>query len=153
MRFVLVFLLFYAFSAQCSDALRDSSRISSEGLMIQSERMKIIAQNIANSETTALIPGAKPYTRKVLNTKTINDSTVKSKHGVRKKVNLDKKPYTMRYEPNHPAANEDGYVLYPNVDIVMETVDAKEAQRTFEANLSALDIARSNTNKMLEALK
>ena len=69
------------------------------------------------------------------------------------KIVRDKSEFQLRYEPQHPAANESGYVRYPNVQIPLETVDAKEAQRTYEANMSALEIAKSNQVRLIEALK
>jgi len=145
--------MFFPILCSASDSLRDAARISAEGMMVQSERIKIISQNIANSDTTSVASGGTPYTRKILNVQEINGKTVNSRGGVGKSVRLDNSDYKMVYEPSHPAADENGYVLYPNVDIIIETVDAKEAQKTFEANLSALEIARSNESKMLEALK
>lgn len=140
-------------NAEYKNSLGAASRVSVEGMILQSERLKIISQNIANSDTTAMTPEGKPYTRKIPVMKIVKDTQLDAEVSKFDTIRKDKAPYQLRYEPHHPAADEGGYVKYPNVDIIMENVDAKEAKRTFEANLSALEITRSNQTKMLEALK
>lgn len=146
-------ILLPACFAGASNDIMASSRVSAQGLQLQSERLKIIAQNIANAETTASSSAANPYVRKVLQVKLKRDGLLGSEMTYVDKVVRDKSDFILRYYPSHPAADKDGYVKYPNVDQVLEMADAKEAQRSFEANLSALEIARSNQAKILEALK
>ncbi len=152
---VLIFiaLIFSSLPAVAADDLLASTRISSQGLRLQSERLKIIAQNVANADTTAYKFEEEPYTRKVLYVKRKFSPELGAEITVVNQIAKDKSEYKIKYEPNHPAANADGYVRYPNVDPVIEMADAKEAQRSYEANLSALEIARSNQSKILEALK
>ena len=68
-------------------------------------------------------------------------------------IQEDQSEFTLKYEPNHPAADNRGMVKYPNVNIIIETVDSKEAQRTFDANVNSLEIAKSNQNKILELMR
>ena len=68
-------------------------------------------------------------------------------------IKEDQSDFTLKYEPNHPAADNNGMVKYPNVNIIIETVDSKEAQRTFDANVNSLEIAKSNQNKVLELMR
>lgn len=129
-----------------------STRISAQGLQLQSERLKVIAQNITNAQTTALTAEQNPYQRKILQVKLQYNKVFDSEITLADKVINDKSQFLLKYSPHHPAANESGYVKYPNIDPVLEMADAKEAQRSFEANLSSLEIARSNQIKILEAI-
>lgn len=148
----MIALLLFSHLAYADD-LDSSIRVSAEGMQLQSQRMKLISQNIANANVTGATSQDEPYTRKVLHVKKIYDPKLGAETTVIDKVAKHKSEYMMKYEPSHPAADASGYVKYPNVDPVMEMVDAKEAQRTFEANLSAMEIAKSNQSKILEALK
>jgi flagellar basal-body rod protein FlgC len=154
-RFVLVIVFIFQ-SIQlvyASDTLDASIKTSVQGMKIQNERLKLIAQNIANANTTALTPEEKPYTRKILKIKNKYDPSVGTNLVQVDKIIKDNADYILKYEPFHPAADESGYVKYPNVNINLENVDAKEAQRTYEANLTALEIARSNKSKIIELMK
>lgn len=153
MRLIIICLLIFINGANASDLLTSSQKISQEGMQLQSQRLKTIAQNIANANTTGQNPGDKPYQRKILVITNSYDDIYRSNLVKIDKIQKDAAPFNMRYEPSHPAADKNGYVLYPNLDINLEMIDAKEAQRSFEANLSALEIAKANKQKLLEALK
>jgi flagellar basal-body rod protein FlgC len=140
-------------SAKAEDSLFSSMYVSSQGMQAHSERLKVIAQNIANANTTGKTPGSAPYRRKVILMKNEYDEKFRADVLQVNKIALDRSDYLYRFEPNHPAADDNGYVKYPNVDINLEMIDAKEAQRSYEANLSAFEIAKSNQLKLLEALK
>jgi len=135
------------------DDLTASQRISSAGMRTQNERLKIIAQNIANANSTGSTPDSEPYRRKMPLIQESYDPLLKAKVVKLQKIVKDKSEFELRYEPQHPAADKAGYVKYPNVKLPLETVDAKEAQRTYEANMSALEIAKSNQMRIIEALK
>jgi flagellar basal-body rod protein FlgC len=161
MKKLFIFLFFYlSTGTQISSAeelkvddLTASMRASAAGMRIQNERLKIIAQNIANSNTTGQTPGADPYRRKTIFVKNGYDDKQKADVVQVDRIRTDKSDFALRYEPNHPAADEQGYVKYPNVDTTIENIDAKEAQRTFEANLNALQIAKDNQHKLLKLLE
>lgn len=149
----LLVLLLISNSAFAYDELRSSLNTSMEGMRIQNERLKIISQNIANANSTGKTPDSDPYRRKVLLTKSGVDPQTGTEVVKIDKIARDKSDFKLVYDPAHPAANAEGYVKYPNVDTIIESVDAKEAQRSFEANMMALDIAKSNQSKLIEAMK
>ena len=117
--------------------------VSASGLRAQSARMQIIAENIANSKSLPQSPGEDPYRRKVLTFSTELDRV----HGVEivkvDDVQFDQSEFKSKYDPNHPGADEAGYVLQPNVTRLIESMDMREAQRTYEANLSVISTARA----------
>lgn len=136
-----------------ADALKSSVRISTSGMNAQNQRLKVAAQNIANINVTGRIPEEDPYRRKVIFFKNEFDPKLKTDIVKVDKISYDYSPFIKKYQPNHPAADEQGMVKYPNVNILVETVDTKEAQRTFEANINALEIAKANQFKILELMR
>jgi flagellar basal-body rod protein FlgC len=155
MKAIIIFILLTLSNgiAFAGDDLSASSRISAKGLQLQSERLKVIAQNIANADTPGRTANEAPYSRKVIQVTTKYNEELNAQVTEVDKIASDHSRYKLKYEPHHPSADENGYVKYPNVDHVLEMADAKEAQRSYEANLSALEIARANKSKILEALK
>ena len=134
--------------------LYDTIKISASGMKAQSMRTRVIAENIANSSTGPTKPGENPYTRKTITFKNELDRA----EGVNL-VNADKikedtkQPYVMRYMPEHPAADSKGYVKMPNIDPIVETMDMREAQRSYEANLGMIDSSRSMMMQTIDLLK
>ena len=119
----------------------------------QSERLKIISQNIANSDSAPTTPGGVPYQRKTITFKNVLDKVM----GVEKvevaKIGADKSDFVKKYEPSHPGADADGYVLYPNVNNMIEMADMREAKNAYQANISAIEIAKSMIQRTLELLR
>jgi len=136
-----------------ADSLEASIKISSSGMQAQSQRLKVISQNIANSNVTGKTPDENPYRRKIIFFKNVYDPKLDTKILKVNSIQEDQSEFTLKYEPNHPAADNRGMVKYPNVNIIIETVDSKEAQRTFDANVNSLEIAKSNQNKILELMR
>ncbi len=136
-----------------ADSLEASIKISSSGMQSQSQRLKVISQNIANSNVTGKTPDENPYRRKIIFFKNVYDPKLDTKILKVNSIQEDQSEFTLKYEPNHPAADNRGMVKYPNVNIIIETVDSKEAQRTFDANVNSLEIAKSNQNKILELMR
>lgn len=133
--------------------LNDSLKIAAAGMRAQSDRLRVVAENIANVDSTASTPGGEPYRRKtvtfgnVLN-KELGIETVKvTKRGT------DKSEFNRKYEPYHPAADAQGYVLYPNVNTIVETVDMKEARRAYEANLGVIEVSKTMMQRTLDLLR
>ncbi|KIE06009.1 Flagellar basal-body rod protein FlgC [Candidatus Jidaibacter acanthamoeba] len=135
------------------DSLSSAIAISAAGMRAQNERLKIITQNIANSEVTGANPNEDPYRRKQIIFKNVYNDNLKAVTVKVDRITPDKSDFILKYEPNHPAADANGYVKYPNINNVIESVDAKEAQRTFEANLSAMEIARANQSKIIDLMR
>ena len=136
-----------------TDGIVASKRIAESGMAAQSERLKIVSQNIANSEVTGMTPEDPPYRRKIIFFHNEHDDKLNAEMLAVEKIDRDKSDFILKYQPHHPAADNHGYVKYPNINIVIETADAKEAQRSFEANTNALMIAKSLEHKTLELMR
>lgn len=126
-----------------SSDLTSVMAVASSGLRAQSTRMKVIAENIAVAATTPSKPGEQPYQRQVVTFKNEFDRElgvdVVKVNGVVK----DKSQFIKKFDPSHPAADAEGYVLQPNVKPILESMDMKEARRSYEANLSVIEASRS----------
>lgn len=134
--------------------LFDAMSISSSGMRAQSTRLRVISENIANASTAATAPGENPYTRRNITFKNVLDrelgvDTVR----VDRISNDTKRPYPVKYMPDHPGADENGYVKMPNVDPLIEMMDMKEAQRSYEANLGLIDQSRSMIMQTIDLLR
>ena len=149
----LFFIFCFVQQANAVDSLTAAQRIAAQGMQVQNERLKVISQNIANSNSTGLTPDQDPYRRKTVMFKNYYDPEIGAYSVKLAKIGVDKSSFILKYEPYHPSADSAGYVKYPNVNLPLETIDAKEAQRTYEANLSALEIAKSNQLRIIEAMK
>ena len=136
-----------------ADDLISTFRISAAGMKVQGSRLRVISQNIANADSLPAQPGEKPYQRKLITFK----SEMNRELGVNlvevNKVSKDRSDFVKRLDPSHPAADKDGYVLTPNVNKLVEMMDMREAQRSYEANLSAIRTSRRMLNKTLELLR
>jgi len=133
--------------------LKSSMLVSASGMKAQGERIKLISQNIANSDSTAQTPGGEPFRRKVLTFKNFLDRNADARVVKVDKIGSDKSDFELRYDPGHPAANSDGYVLMPNVNTMVEMADMREAQRSYEANLSVIDISRTLMMRTIQILR
>lgn len=128
--------------------------ISAHGMKAQGERTRIISENIANVSTAPLTPEGKPYTRKLITFKNEMDKQSGLNLVKVKDVSEDKKSdYTLKYMPDHPAANAGGYVKMPNVQMIVELNDMREAQRSYEANLGMLDQSKNMMMRTISLLE
>ena len=127
--------------------------IAASGLKAQSGRMKVIAENIANADSTASTPGADPYRRKVVSFASALDKELQARTVALGRVQNDLSQFNVRHEPGHPAADDNGNVKYPNVNTMIETVDMREAQRSYEANLNVIGATRRMIARTLELLR
>ncbi len=130
-----------------------SLKIAASGLKAQSGRMRVIAENIANADSTARTADGDPYRRKVPTFTSTFDKELGARTVGLGKVERDKSDFKARYEPGHPAADANGYVKYPNVEPLIESVDMREAQRSYEANLNIVTATRRMILKTLDILK
>ena len=150
----ILFIVFFSFAAfALEDNLQKSIEIAAHGTKIQSERLKIAAENLANESSTSMQPGGNPYRRKILFAKNIYNKKLKTNILKIHKVDVDKSPFILKYEPNHPGADLNGYVKYPNIHKEIEKADANEAQRSYEANLSIMEMSKSMIQKTIEAIR
>jgi flagellar basal-body rod protein FlgC len=125
--------------------------VAASALRAQQSRMRVIAENIANADSTARTPGGDPYRRQqpIFETNRVDGAS-----GVRMaEVRPDQSDFKLEYDPQHPAANAQGYVKRPNVDTLLESMDMREAQRAYEANLNVIETARSMDSRILDLLK
>jgi len=125
--------------------------VAASALKAQQSRMRVIAENIANAQSTARTPGGEPYRRQVpvFQAREVDGAT-----GVTlAEVRPDQSDFNLEYDPSHPAANAEGYVLRPNVNTLVEAMDMREAQRAYEANLNVIETARSMETRTLDIIK
>lgn len=135
------------------DPLKIAARIAGAGLEAQSLRMRVVAENIANARSTGSTPGSDPYARKTVSFESEFDQNVGaatvSVHG----IGVDKTPFQVEYDPGNPAADKDGNVKMPNVNMVLEMADMREASRSYEANLQMIKQARTMNAQILDLLR
>jgi len=135
------------------DDIIKTMRISGSGMQVQGARLRVISQNIANADSLAQQPGGSPYRRKTITFKSVfNDSLGLDTVRVNK-VTPDRSAFGKRFDPNHPAADVDGYVLTPNVNMLIEMTDMREAQRSYEANLSLIKSSKAMLNSTIDVLR
>lgn len=127
--------------------------IAASGLKAQSGRMRVIAENIANASSTAAAPGADPYRRRFVTFRSAFDRELQAQVVSLGRVQSDRTDFVTRHEPGHPAADERGHVKYPNVNPLIETVDMREAQRSYEANINVITATRRMIARTLDLLR
>ncbi|HWK86615.1 MAG TPA: flagellar basal body rod protein FlgC [Xanthobacteraceae bacterium] len=127
--------------------------IAASGLRAQTDRMRIISENIANADSTAANPQADPYRRRIPTFRSAFDKELQANVVQLGKIQTDKSDFTVRNEPGNPAADAAGNVKYPNVNTLIETVDMREAQRSYEANLNVIGATRRMISRTLDLLK
>ena len=130
-----------------------SLKIAATGLHAQSARMRVIAENLANADSAGKSPEDEPYRRRVPTFKAVMDQEAGGKVVQIGRLAYDMSEFQSRYEPGHPAADEQGYVQYPNVNSLIETMDMREAQRTYEANLNVVTVTRQMLGSTLDILR
>jgi flagellar basal-body rod protein FlgC len=135
------------------DPLRFSGEIAFSALQAQSLRMKAVAQNIANAESTGNTPGADPYRRKTVMFQSELERLGIGGGQVKTEVQDDLSAFRLEYNPSHKAADAKGYVKMPNVNMVVEMADMRQSLRSYDANLQVIRQGRSMANGLIELLK
>jgi flagellar basal-body rod protein FlgC len=128
-------------------------RISAAGLKAEGERMRVVAENLANADTVSDKPGGEPYRRKLVTFKNALDRVLGTNLVKVGGVVTDKTDFDKKYDPGNPAADAQGYVLTSNVKPLIEMMDMREAQRSYSANLSVLEVTRGMLTRTIEALR
>ncbi len=137
-----------------SSEILNAMQISASGMRTQGTRIRVITENVANANTTGQTPGSDPYRRQTITFKNEMDREL----GIRK-VEVDEigedrtTAFELRYMPDHPAANEEGYVKMPNVKTMIEMMDIREAQRSYEANLGMIEQSRTMVLRTIDLLR
>jgi flagellar basal-body rod protein FlgC len=132
--------------------LDKSFAIAFAGMSAQGERLKVIAENLANADSTAQTPEADPYKRKIVTFENVLDRSLGVDTVRVANVKTIDDGFGRRYEPGHPAADATGYVKTPNVNSITELMDMREAQRSYEANLNIIDAAKSMLGRIIDLL-
>ena len=133
--------------------LMKSMQIAASGLRAQSGRMKVIAENIANAESTSKVKGGDPYQRRIPTFREVFDAEIGASVVQQGRVELDKTAFGEKFDPGNPAANDKGIVKTSNVNTLVEMVDMREAQRSYEANLNVIGSTRRMKSKILDILR
>ena len=135
------------------DSLLAPGKIAASGMHAQSERLLIISQNIANANSTGSTPGADPYSRKTISFASEVDrasgATMVSVAG----YGVDHSPFRVDLDPGNPAADKDGFVKLPNVNMLMEMADMRQANRVYQANLQVYKQARELVTMTLDLMR
>ena len=127
--------------------------ISASGMRVQGERSRVIAENVANASSVPQTPDQQPYRRKILTFKSVLDRELGAELVTVNKRTVDRSEFGKRYDPGHPGANAQGYISLPNVNGLIEAIDMKEAQRSYEANLNMIETARTMINRTIEIIR
>lgn len=127
--------------------------ISAAGMSAQTLRLRTIAENLANADSLGEAPGAAPYARKLVSFKNVLNRSMGGSLVQVDKITKDQSEFQKRFDPQHPAADKDGYVLTPNVNSLVELMDMRQAQRSYEANLSVIEVSKSMLSRTLDMLR
>lgn len=133
--------------------LLKSIAISASGMKAQGERMRVISENLANKDSVGRTADDDPYRRKLVTFKNTLDRETNARKVEVDSVVEDKSDFGLKYDPSHPAANPDGYVKIPNVNALVEIMDMKETQRSYQANLGAIDASKKMIMQTLDILR
>lgn len=136
-----------------NDPLQASLKIASSGMEVQSTRLRVISENVANAESTGSTPGSDPYVRKTISF----DNELDRASGIQtvrvKRIGLDDQPFKVELDPGNPAADSKGFVKLPNVNLLVELADMREANRSYEANLQVVKQSGDLTSMTIGLLK
>jgi len=133
--------------------LATSMLVAASGMRAQSSRMRVIAENIANADSTSQTPGGDPYRRKIPTMTSDFDSALGAAMVQAGDPVPDQSDFRKKYDPSNPAADKSGYVKLPNVNPLIEMMDMREAQRSYEANLTMLEASKTMLANTIDLLR
>lgn len=136
-----------------NDAISSALRIASSGLEAQSTRLKVVSENVANAQSTGKTAGSDPYQRKTVSFESEIDSLTGADLVRIKDIGLDRTDFPVENDPGNPAADADGNVKMPNVNMLVEMADMREANRSYEANLQVIKQARELINMTIDLMR
>ena len=136
-----------------ADPLAASLRIAASGLQAQSTRLRIVSENVANAQSTGATAGADPYARKTVSFESALDHATGVNLVEVKAVGVDRTPFKLERDPGNPAADSQGMVRMPNVDVLVELADMREANRNYEANLQVAKQTADMLNATVALIK
>ena len=135
------------------DPLQVSLRVAGSGMSANSARLRVASENIANARSTGSVPGADPYQRKTITFENALDEVSGADLVRVADVGTDEAPFTVEHDPGNPAADEKGFVKLPNVNLILEMADMREANRGYEANLQVVKQSRDLISMTIDLLK
>ena len=135
------------------DPLKSISQIAASGMHVQSARLQVVAENVANADSTGGSPGADPYRRKTISFEEALDRESGLTMVEVSDIGRDQAPFTLRHDPSHPAADENGFVKMPNVSPILEMANMREASRSYEANMNLYEAGRRMRSQLIDLLK
>jgi flagellar basal-body rod protein FlgC len=133
--------------------LGTSMVVAASGMRAQSQRMRIIAENIANANSTSSVAGADPYRRQIATMTGQFDRELNATVVQAGKPMADQSQFRTQYDPGNPAADKQGYIKLPNVDSLVEIMDMREAQRSYEADLTVMDASKTMMARTVDLLR
>lgn len=135
------------------DPLISSLKVAATGLGAQSERLRVVSENLANAQSTGSFPGADPYQRKTITFNAELDRSTGARMVEVSAISNDKTAFPVEFQPGHEAADDLGYVKMPNVNVLVEMADMREANRSYEANLQAIKQARELISMTIDLMR
>ncbi len=136
-----------------TDDLLKTMKISSAGMKAQGTRLRVISENIANADSLPDKPGGTPYRRKLVTFKNELNRAAGLDMVKVDRIRNDRADFDKKFDPNHPAADDNGYVLTPNVNSLVEMMDMREAQRSYEANLNVIKASKGMLQGTIDILR
>ena len=135
------------------DPLTTALRVASTGLGAQSERLRVVSENLANAQSTGNTPDENPYRRKTITFSSTLDRASGIAYVNTTAISSDPSEFPTEYMPGHQAADANGYVRMPNVNTLVEMADMREANRTYQANLQVIKQARELISMTIDLLR
>ena len=133
--------------------LLNAMNIAASGMRAQSTRLRVVSENLANADTSIGADGVNPYRRHLVNFKSELDRATGAQLVNVGEISLDRSDFRMDYNPTHPNADPDGYVRMPNVNTLVEVMDMREAQRSYDANVTMIENSRSMLQRTVDMLR
>lgn len=135
------------------DPLSTALKVAASGLEAQSMRLRVVSENMANAQSTGSIAGGDPYQRKTIEFMSELDSLSNAAMVRVNGINRDSSEFRIEYDPGNSAADENGMVKLPNVNVLVEMADMREANRSYEANLQTVKQARELISMTIDLLR
>ena len=135
------------------DDLNKTIEIAISGMKAQAERLRVVSENLANADSLPTAPDQLPYRRKIITFRNVLDESIGADEVRIAKIDTDRSQFNKIYQPNHPAADASGYVLSPNVNSLVELMDMREAERSYQANMDVVSTSRTMMSNTINLLK
>jgi flagellar basal-body rod protein FlgC len=135
------------------DPLAAALKVAASGLGVQSERLRVVSENLANAQSTGSTPGSEPYRRKTISFAAELDRATGGSLVEVNEIGRDDSAFPVEFIPGHEAADDKGYVMMPNVNVLIEMADMSEANRSYEANLQVIKQARDLISLTIDLMR